>query len=208
METSILGCKAYCTPKQPLNSDYLTAALLSTSDHGLKLLRLAKSLDTLRDSLNMILENCLTQAKTWANVLKYPVFCYGANSFMENWEQKTETMPDLCNGLSRVLSLLVAASEEIKLRERSRIDSNNDVNLLVMDLVECAMGYVIMTCWWWFQIAIGSEQLQRLLYFKKLNSPLKERIQASMAKNQDIVEEYIREYTFLKSLVSPMVLSM
>lgn len=222
-ETSLLGCKAYENPNksflikksfilsepqkssESITSNQYNSAPISSSNLALNLLRLAKGINALSEATNLVLDTVLIQADAWTSAVDSPQFSYGVDRYKEKWEQDIVRMTDLCNGLTRVLSLLVAAAREVELQERNSTLSEVTMRPLMIELVNSALGYIIMTYWWWYQIAIGCDHLQKLLCFKKLHTPLREKFEATFAKNQDIVEEFQRDYAILKSMMSPLV---
>lgn len=200
-ETSILGCKAYSNPKGPLRLCYLNQNSKRLNFLSLSLFKMAVTIDTLRHTTNTVMTNSLNQAQAWSSALDCPEFRYGVDCYKEKWEQDAVKLSDLCSGLSRVLLLLTAAGKEVEMRENKPNFSEVSVRPLVIELVNSAMGYVIMTHWWWYQIAIGSDHLQRLINLRKLITPIREKFQALLEKNQDIVEEYQQEFASLKSIM-------
>lgn len=196
-ETSVLNSKANAVSNRKRSRGIHDNRIAWCST---QLLELSRSVDQLREATVRWTAQTLTQARLWHSTIDASLFSYGVERYVEKCSGERFRMSQISDELSRVLLRLAEAGYQIK-----KLGSNPDaetIKSLTLELANSALGYVAMALWWWFQEAMGFDQVRRLRCLRKLDTPTRENFQ-SVERNQSIIDEYNRSLGSMRHLLSP-----
>ena len=170
----------------------------SSRTHDLSLCLIA-----FRDATKSMSEKTIRLAEGWHAVMDSSVFSFGVERYVEKCVQDNTNVAQIGAGLTRMLLLLEEVEREVRKHEKNPCSDNEEFEDHVKQLLECVSGYTIMSYWWWYQRIMGTDRIKKITFVKKLDTPTRTRLKVNIENNQDIMDEYKRDFECMRKMIVP-----
>lgn len=198
-ETSVLNSRASAQSMKKIRSTPNAKITFC----GIQLLALSRTMDQLRAATTAWSFKRMIQARLWNSTIGVSLFSYGVERYLEKCSEESSRIDQINNELTRILLRLAEAGRQIKKLSLEPNVSVREIEEYSLSLARCALGYVVMAYWWWFQEAIGFDQMNKIRCFRKLDTPTREKFHVNCEKNEDIIAEYNRSLCGMNDVLSP-----